>query len=396
MLLGLDKPAACAFTKHFVKLAVFAKGFIQLGKIFPCVCRHLKDLRSICCLLGRHIWISHHQVANWEIRLRHIAPKANRLANLRAIWPSHTTFGKTLTAVSRRNTATHAVSCLVIVNCLVSAGIDPNRLWVFLLDLIGHEANMGVAFRVTLVFEGVDWQSVVRLADLFDVVLQTAIREEGTLLGRCGGRARKRASPHGDVCQELRDLEWVAHLLLELIDQSIFASLLCLLHLRACAQLCASNAQHAVCVGHTGVYGLIITLAENVRHGRTHRQVLLVCKVRCGHASAVTTKCARLNCSAKSARLRLFVCLLHLGARRVGHVLDERVHVSIDTLVCWPHVGHAVYRVNALQLLWVELCNKVRRLRSILLERVLGNLLGLRVHSVVSGEDFLGNLHLVR
>ena len=213
--------------------------------------------------------VCHHQLANREVSLRDVAAHANTLADLGAIWPSHTTVSKRLALVMGMYTATHALRSLVIVNGLVAAWVKANSIWIFLLNLISHEADMGLVMFITLVLESVNRQAVVCLANLLDVVLQAAIRKDLGGLRGCRGRSRQRAKSHSNIGQELRHLEWVALLLLELVDQSVNASLRGLLHLRTCAQLRTSNAQQAVPVIHACVNGPIVALAIDVCHGRT-------------------------------------------------------------------------------------------------------------------------------
>ena len=255
---------------------------------------------------------------------------------------------------------------------------------------------MGLVVLVALVLEGVNGQAVVCFANLLDVVFQAAIREKWCHLCCRSCRSRQSASAHSNIRQELSHLEWVSLLLHELVDKSVLTSLFRLLHLGTYTQLLASHTQHAVHVVHAGVNCLRVTLIVDVSHGRTHGEILLVCKVCSSNASAVAAKCARLNCGAKSARLRLFIGLLYLRAGRVGNVFDVGIQVLVHVFVNRTHASDIVDALNALQLLLIELSNKFFRLGAVFLERVLRDLLGLSIHSVVSVKHILRDGDFVR
>lgn len=128
------------------------------------------------------------------------------------------------------HSAAHALASvdLVIIN-----GLDPTILTdsvrMLLLDLIGHIADVCLLRFIPLISEFVDRQTVFGFANLPDVFLDLAVREErgGLLRGR--GRTGKCAGAHRDIREELRHLERIALLLQELIIESLFASLFGLL-----------------------------------------------------------------------------------------------------------------------------------------------------------------------
>ena len=79
-----------------------------------------------------------------------------------------------------------------------------------LLDILRDQTNPRAGFALVLIPH--DVLAIERLTDLLNVVLQAAVREE-RLRRRCAAslaRARQRASAHGDVRKELRDLERIA------------------------------------------------------------------------------------------------------------------------------------------------------------------------------------------
>ena len=88
--------------------------------------------------------------------------------------------------------------------------------------------------------------------------------------------------------------------------------------------------------------------------------------------------------------------MLHLRAGRVGHVLGVGVQVLVYVFIDRPHARDIVDTLNALQLLFVELSDKIFLSGAVLLERILSNLRRLSVDSVVPIKDFLGDGNLVR
>ena len=113
--------------------------------------------------------VCQHQLTNGEVGLRHVTAQSHALADLGAVWPRHTTISK------RLDRAAHALGSLVVIDGLVAAGVEAHGIWVLLLNLVGHETDMGLLVLITLVLEGVDRQAVVRLANLLDVVLEAAV-----------------------------------------------------------------------------------------------------------------------------------------------------------------------------------------------------------------------------
>ena len=105
-----------------------------------------------------------------------------------------------------------------------------------LLDVLSHEADMGLLRRIALVLELVDRKTIVRLANLFDVVLEATVGEERRGLCLRSGRTGQSARPLGNVGEELGRLEGIGLLLQELIVEGGKARLLRLLRHSACGQ----------------------------------------------------------------------------------------------------------------------------------------------------------------
>ena len=115
-----------------------------------------------------------------------------------------------------------------------------------------------------------------------------------------------------------------------------------------------------------------------------------------GNASAVATECIGLYGGAECARLRLLIGLLYLRAGRVSNVLNVGVEILVHVFIHWPHTSNGIDALNTLQLLFVELGDKILRLSAVLLERVLCNLCRLSVNGVIPIKDILRDGHLVR
>ena len=145
-----------------VQVTARPKGVAQLDKVFAKICCRLK--------LGSHRLVGivqlravrHNQLADRQNGLRHISASVGVLgAEGRPVRPGH---------------ATSISLCgAVIVNGLIAAR-DAHCLRFDLLDLVGHEADMGLMVLVPLVLKLVDREAVIGVADPANIFLQAAIR----------------------------------------------------------------------------------------------------------------------------------------------------------------------------------------------------------------------------
>ena len=186
------------------------------------------------------------------------------------------------------------------------------------------------------------------------------------------GRARQRASPHGDIAEELGHLERISALLKELVIERRQTSLIGLLLLSASAEkslttgksraLSAStNAREPLPALHEAgkvrlprrEIGALLLLSntlrlrkpliEDVGHGLAIGKLLLLSEVCGGNAGTVTPSSTSLNGVAKLARHLLAKLLPHQVRRAFGDVLDVRVHVLLDIKLAQigrPHPSH--------------------------------------------------------
>jgi hypothetical protein len=77
-------------------------------------------------------------------------------------------------AVTASNASSGKLVGLAVIDGLVAIPLA-NRLWVAALDLIGHEANVGLLAVITLVLEGVDWQTLFSLTNSLNIMLESAV-----------------------------------------------------------------------------------------------------------------------------------------------------------------------------------------------------------------------------
>ena len=241
-----------------------------------------------------------------------------------------------------------------------------------LLDILRDQTNPRAGFALVLIPH--DVLAIERLTNLLDIILQAAVGEERLRRGGrgIGGRTRQRPSAHGDVCQELRDLERVALLLQKLVVQRRVLSLLRLLLdsagtklrlsplesrlLGLSAQACHTlpvALPHAVQVlaspsegGTVSLRGckllrllllgcckgLPVALVHQAGHSLAGGQFLLPREVGLGDTPSIATKGPRLNLVAQDLRLLLALLLAQVGHGGVHHAAQVGRHVLVDVL----------------------------------------------------------------
>ena len=119
------------------------------------------------------------------------------------------------------------VSGLVVIDGTIPTS-QAHGFGVMLFNILRDQTNPRAGLALVLVPH--DVLAIEGLTDLLDIILQAAVRKERLRRGGAGicGRTRQRASAHGDIRQELRDLERIALLLQELV---VIRRVLCLLRL---------------------------------------------------------------------------------------------------------------------------------------------------------------------
>ena len=339
----------------------------------------------------------------------------------------------------RRVEAAARARSSVVIDSLVSAS-EADGLWLDLLDLVGVEADLRLA-GTALVVEGVERHPVMGLADLAHVFFQARVREERHRLRRRCRRARQRAGAHRDVRQELSDLERVAALLLELVEEGRLASLLRLLFSRACVEqrLTGTNlrvreprAQTSdlltglqlpgevirldALIGLCSAERLPIALIEEVGRRRAKRHALLAREVRCSQTGPVAAKSSSLDGIA-NLLLSLDALFLRQVSERGAHDAAQiGRHVLVDVLTAYGanalRAAHGHLRastiegkrsvldvadpLNARFLRLVDWRDEVACVGAVLLERRPTHRLGALVDRAIASHHFRRNLHLLR